>query len=380
MALRWLYVLSMMLVWGSIVSSSFYHTSVAPPQDLQITDPGLLGSLDIEWKPPPNVQTFNECTVKYKFEYRNTGDRDWKVIFTKKLKFRVGFDLSRTAEVKIQTLLEGQCTNDVEVQSDWIFATFQVPLQGKLESEVQNFHCIYHDWKYLKCTWKPGHPAPRGVHYGLYYWYEGLDRAAQCDDYIQDHGVNVGCMLQNMSQAEYKDLIICVNGSATATLLRPLYVTLRLHNLAKPSPPEQLVVSMSASEELHMAWSPPSSETPPQCLEYEVQLAEDQGEAKAAWVSVSTQMETTLTVSRANQSRISCVRVRGRTNIFCADQGFWSEWTQECFSVPRKQDEQLFILIPVILSLSSSLIIFTLIGQCKKRSPAGKPLHTSVGC
>lgn len=53
-----------------------------------------------------------------------------QVIFTKKLKFRVGFDLSRTAEVKIQTLLEGQCTNDVEVQSDWIFATFQVPLQG----------------------------------------------------------------------------------------------------------------------------------------------------------------------------------------------------------------------------------------------------------
>lgn len=52
---------------------------VAPPQDLQITDPGLLGPLDVEWKPPPNVQNFNECTVKYKFEYRNTGDRDWKV-------------------------------------------------------------------------------------------------------------------------------------------------------------------------------------------------------------------------------------------------------------------------------------------------------------
>lgn len=57
----------------------FVFNLVAPPQDLQITDPGLLGSLDIEWKPPPNVQTFNECTVKYKFEYRNTGDREWKV-------------------------------------------------------------------------------------------------------------------------------------------------------------------------------------------------------------------------------------------------------------------------------------------------------------
>ncbi|NWQ87460.1 I13R2 protein, partial [Burhinus bistriatus] len=342
---------------------------VAPPQDLQITDPGLLGSLDIEWKPPPDVQTFNECTVKYKFEYRNTGDRDWKVIFTRKLKFRVGFDLSRTAEVKVQTLLEGRCTNDVEVQSDWIYATFQVPLQGKLGSEVQNFHCIYHDWEYLKCTWEPGLLAPRGVHYGLYYWYEGLDCAAQCDDYIQDDGINIGCMLQNLSQAEYKDLSICVNGSAAATLLRPLYVTLRLHNLGNPGgkPPKQLVVSTSAAEELQVAWSPPGGETPPQCLEYEVQLAEDEGEAEAAWASVSTQMETALTISRANQSRISCVRVRGRTNIFCADRGFWSEWTQECFSVSRKEDKQIFILIPVILSLSSSLIIFMLIGQCKKR-------------
>ncbi|XP_047936686.2 interleukin-13 receptor subunit alpha-2 isoform X2 [Anser cygnoides] len=382
MALWRIYLFSLVLVWGCMASSSSssQQTAVAPPQDLQITDPGLLGSLDIEWKPPPNVQTFNECTVKYKFEYRNTGDREWKVIFTRKLKFRVGFDLSRTAEVKVQTLLEGRCTNDVEVQSEWIYATFQVPLQGKLESEVQNFHCIYHDWEYLKCTWQPGLLAPRGVHYGLYYWYEGLDHAVQCDDYIQDHGINIGCMLQNLSQAEYKDLSICVNGSAAATLLRPLYATLRLHNLAKPSPPKQLVVSMSASEELRVVWSPPGGETPPQCLEYEVQLAEEQGKAKAAWASVSTQMETAFTISRANQSRISCVRVRGRTNNFCADQGFWSEWTQECFSVSRTEDKQLFILIPVILSLSSSLIIFMLIGQCKKRTPAGKAMYMSVGC
>lgn len=380
MAFRRIYLFTLALVWGCMASSSSQQTAVAPPQDLQITDPGLLGSLDIEWKPPPNVQTFNECTVKYKFEYRNTGDREWKVIFTRKLKFRVGFDLSRTAEVKVQTLLEGRCTNDVEVQSEWIYATFQVPLQGKLESEVQNFHCIYHDWEYLKCTWQPGLLAPRGVHYGLYYWYEGLDHAEQCDDYIQDHGINIGCMLQNLSQAEYKDLSICVNGSAAATLLRPLYATLRLQNLAKPSPPKQLMVSTSTSEGLRVVWSPPGGETPPQCLEYEVQLAEEQGKTKAVWASVSTQMETAFTIARVNQSRISCVRVRGRTNIFCADQGFWSEWTQECFSVSREEDKQLFILIPVILSLSSSLIIFMLIGQCKKRTPPEKATHMSVGC
>lgn len=54
----------------------------------------------------------------------------------------------------------------------------------------------------------------------------------QCDHYIQEHGINVGCVLQNLSQAEYRDLNICVNGSAAAAV-RPLYTTLRLHNLGK---------------------------------------------------------------------------------------------------------------------------------------------------
>nr|XP_054497488.1 interleukin-13 receptor subunit alpha-2 [Agelaius phoeniceus] len=369
-------LLAVSLLWGWLLaSSSSSPSTVAPPQDLRITDPGLLGSLDVEWKPPPHAQTFQECTVKYKLEYHSTGDRDWKVIFTRKLKLRVGFDLSRTAEVRLQTLLKGRCTGDVELQSDWIYATFQIPPQGKLESEVQKFKCIYHDWEYLKCTWQPGLLTPHGVHYGLYYWYEGLEQAVQCAQYIQEQGLNLGCVLHNLSQAEYRDLHICVNGSAAGAQLRPLYSTLRLHNLAQPSAPEQLQLSVSAAQELRAAWSPPGGRVPPHCLEYEVQVAED----AAAWAFVSTQMETAVTISRANQSHVSCVRVRGRTNIFCADQGFWSEWTQDCFSVPRKEDKQLFILIPVILSLSISLIIFMLIGQCKKRSPAGKPLHTSLG-
>lgn len=42
---------------------------------------------------------------------------------------------------------------------------------------------------------------------------------------------------------------------------------------------------MSAAEELRVAWSPPGRGTPPQCLEYEVQLAEEEEEreAEAAW-------------------------------------------------------------------------------------------------
>lgn len=61
--------------------------------------------------------------------------------------------------------------------------------------------------------------------------YEGLDHAVQCDDYIQTHGRNTGCKLQNLRQAEYIDFNVCVNGSSEATWLRPSYFTFHLQNL-----------------------------------------------------------------------------------------------------------------------------------------------------
>lgn len=56
-----------------------------------------------------------------------------------------------------------------------------------------------------------------------------------------------------------------------------------LSSLVKPSPPEKLSVSISA-DEVHVTWSPPDGSTPPQCLDYEVQLAGDDGDADATWV------------------------------------------------------------------------------------------------
>uniref|UniRef100_A0A8C4VSQ5 Interleukin 13 receptor subunit alpha 2 n=1 Tax=Gopherus evgoodei TaxID=1825980 RepID=A0A8C4VSQ5_9SAUR len=252
-----------------------------PPRNLQIIDPGLLGHLYIEWQPPPSLLTLDQCTIKYKLKYRSTGDADWKVVFTKKLKYGDGFDLSKRTEAKVQTLLEGHCTNESEVKSDWTHTTFQLPSQGK--AQIRDFHCVYYNWEHLTCTWQLGQLAPPGARYELYYWYEGLDHAVQCSDYIQTHGRNTGCNLQNLRQAEYIDFNVCVNGSSESTQLRPSYFTFRLQNLVKPSPPEKLSVSISAYEEIHVAWSPPAGGTPPHCLDYEVQLTEHDGDADAPW-------------------------------------------------------------------------------------------------
>ncbi|XP_026508713.1 interleukin-13 receptor subunit alpha-2 [Terrapene carolina triunguis] len=371
MDIQWICAVTIILAWFCRGSSG-HQTAVEPPRNLQIIDPGLLGHLYIEWQPPPSLLTLDQCTIKYKLKYRSTGDADWKVVFTKKLKYGDGFDLSKRTEAKVQTLLEGRCTNESEVKSDWTHATFQVPSQGDLESQIRDFHCVYYNWEHLTCTWQRGRLAPLGACYEFYYWYEGLDHAMQCSDYIQTHGRNTGCKLQNLRQAEYIDFNVCVNGSSESTQLRPSYFTFHLQNLVKPSPPEKLSVSISAYEDVHVEWSPPARGAPPQCLDYEVQLTEHDGDADAPWTAVSTQVETAFTFSQANRSRVSCVRVRGKTNMFCADKGFWSEWTRECFYVSRKDEKQLFILIAVVLSFLTVIIIFILAAQCKKRTNGEK--------
>ncbi|XP_075772368.1 interleukin-13 receptor subunit alpha-2-like isoform X1 [Pelodiscus sinensis] len=158
--------------------SSAHQTSVERPRNLQIIDPGLLGYLHLEWLPPPSLPTLDQCTVKYKLKYRSTGDADWQVVFTKRLKFGGSFDLGRGAEARVQTLLSGRCVNGSEVQSDWTHATFPAAAHGDPESQIRDFHCVYHNWEQLTCTWRPGRLAPPGARYQLYYWYVAARRAA----------------------------------------------------------------------------------------------------------------------------------------------------------------------------------------------------------
>lgn len=73
-----------------------------------------------------------------------------------------------------------------------------------------------------------------------------------------------------------------------------------------------------------MAWSPPGSETPPQCLEYEVQLAEDQGEAKAAWV-----VGTTHTMSQGGD-RVGVLCLMASSQETCCKIGVCTELRRAC--------------------------------------------------
>ncbi|XP_007957451.1 interleukin-13 receptor subunit alpha-2-like, partial [Orycteropus afer afer] len=168
--------LAIRCIYTILICTSFFCTlssnteiKVNPPQDFEIVDPGYLGYLYLQWKPPLSLDNFKECPVEYELKYRNFDSKSWKTIITKKLNYKDGFDLNKGVEAKIHTLLPQQCTNGSDVQSSWSEATYWTPLQGNLETKIQDMDCVYYNWQYLLCSWKPGIDISFDTNYYLFY-------------------------------------------------------------------------------------------------------------------------------------------------------------------------------------------------------------------
>ncbi|XP_030065486.1 interleukin-13 receptor subunit alpha-2 [Microcaecilia unicolor] len=350
-----------------LLASSNIHISVNPPNDFQIIDPGYLGYLNIQWHAPSNLSNLSYCTVRYKLQYRSTDSKRWTAVITKKLQYSAGFDLNTGAVAKIQTLLKGQCTNESEIQSKWIETTFWPSLQGTLESKIKTFHCSFYNWEYVGCIWQPGTNLPPEANYELYYWYYGLDRAMPCKNYTQLNKINVGCIFQEQDLIEYTEIYFRVTGFLGSTPLRSSYSILELQNIVVPAPPEQLLLARSQAkpEEILFKWKPPEGKVAPQCLQYEVQFKA----AENSWESMPVQRATELTFLEPKLNHTFCARVRGQVNIFCADESFWSEWSQqECIKEPPKAGPDvnyLYISAGVVTTLVCITVILLWAG-CKR--------------
>ncbi|XP_053436421.1 interleukin-13 receptor subunit alpha-2 [Nycticebus coucang] len=322
--------------------SSELEIKVHPPQDFQIVDPGYLGYLYLQWQPPLSTNDFEECTIEYELKYRNVDSKMWKTIITKNLFFKDGFDLNKGIEAKIHTLLPGQCANGSEVQSSWSEATYWISPQGNLETKIQDMDCVYYNWQYLFCSWKPGMGIHFDANYNLFYWYEGLDHALQCADYIKKDGKNIGCRFPNLESSDYTDFYICVNGSSESKPIRSSYFIIQLQNIVKPLPPDCLSLTMQNSYEIILKWSLPSGPIPENCFIYEIAFSEDD----IAWVSTTVENEMYV-MKTTNGSKQLCFLVRSKVNMYCSDDGIWSEWSDEyCWTGDMWRETLIFFLIP----------------------------------
>nr|XP_015863742.2 interleukin-13 receptor subunit alpha-2 isoform X1 [Peromyscus maniculatus bairdii] len=330
---------------------------VNPPQDFEIMDPGLLGYLYLQWKPPVLMENFKECTLEYELKYRNVDSDNWKTIITRNLIYKDGFDLNKGIEGKIRTHLSEQCTNGSEVQSSWMEASYGISDAGSLETKIQDMKCIYYNWQYLVCSWKPGKVAHSDTNYTMFFWYEGLDHALQCSNYLRDNEKNVGCKLSNLVSSDYKDFFICVNGSSNMEPIRSSYTVFQLQNIVKPLPPEFLHISVENPTEMRMKWSIPEGPIPPRCYTYELVVREDGISRESATDKNDMKLK-----KRANDSEELCFFVRSKVNIYCADDGIWSEWSEEeCWEGFEGPDSKIIFLVPICLFFVFLLLLLCLI-------------------
>nr|XP_031302528.1 interleukin-13 receptor subunit alpha-2 [Camelus dromedarius]XP_031302529.1 interleukin-13 receptor subunit alpha-2 [Camelus dromedarius] len=360
--IRCLYTLLICTAFGSTLCSNA-EIKVNPPQDFEIVDPGYLGYLCLQWQPPLSLDNFKECTIEYELKYRNIDSESWKTIITKNLYYKDGFDLNKGVEAKIHTLLTGQCTNGSEVQSSWSEATYWTSTQGNLETKIQDMDCVYYNWQYLLCSWKPGMGVHFDTNYSLFYWYEGLDHAVQCADYIKANGKNIGCRFPYLESSDYKDFYICVNGSSESQAITPSYFIFQLQNIVKPLPPDDLSFSVKNSKEINLKWSIPRGPIPAKCFIYEIEFKEDD----TAWVTTTIENEIYFTRT-SNESHRLCFLVRSKVNIYCSDDGIWSEWGDEqCWKGDIRMETLVFFLIPFAF-VSLFLLLITCLLLYKQKN------------
>ncbi|XP_004614557.2 interleukin-13 receptor subunit alpha-2 [Sorex araneus] len=345
--IRCLCTLLFCTAFGAVLSSNA-ETKVNPPQDFEIVDPGYLGYLYLLWQPPLFVNNFKDCTVEYELKYRNIDSASWKTIITKNLHYKDGFDLNKGIEAKILTFLPEQCTNGSKVKSSWSEATYWASTKGHVNTKIQDMECVYNNWQHLLCFWEPGIGAQFDSIYNLFYWYEGLDHAVQCPNYIKAGRKNIGCRFPHLESSDYKDFYICVNGTSQFKSIRSSYFIFQLQNIVKPLPADHLSLTVKDSEDIFLRWNVPRGPIPPKCFIYEIEFIEDDSTRFQ-----TTTLENEMYVTKSlNESQKLCFSVRSKVNIYCAEDGIWSEWSEEhCWRGDILKETVILFLLPPIFVL-----------------------------
>ncbi|XP_056396256.1 interleukin-13 receptor subunit alpha-2-like [Hyla sarda] len=303
--------------------------TVDPPSNIQIEDLGTLGILEITWQPPASMSNMSECSAWYELTHQVVNEERWKSVRIKRQTYKEAFDLGKDIVIKIRTYLEGPCTEEREVWSEWVEINYPTHLQGTPETKVKDFKCINDKFETLICEWSAGELGSNS-NYELQYWQEGMSEKRVCAHYMTENEINTGCHFGSEEFELFSDLFICVTEMPGMDPIRPSYFIFQLQNIGKPGVAENLTLTMDISGDFDLNWNEPKGKIPAHCLEYEIQSKNQMN----MWETVAKQSESRYIFKRSETSN-TCIRVRGKTNIYCADDGYWSEWSPElCWEEP----------------------------------------------
>ncbi|XP_077305028.1 interleukin-13 receptor subunit alpha-2-like [Lithobates pipiens] len=346
---------------------------VDPPTNVKVEDLGYLGLMDVTWEPPISLND-SQCTARYELQHYDTNEPRWKSVRTKQLKYRAAFNFGKEIVIKIRTYLKGACTEDEEIWSKWIQINKSMPMEGDPESSVKGFYCIYYNFETLRCEWKAGKLS--NGNYELQYWQEGMSEKKTCDHYSKTNGKNTGCTFGRQELQLFSNFFVCVTGIPGMDPIRPSYFTFQLQNIGKPGPPEDVNISKSQVDEFTLDWTPPNGKIPARCLEYEIEYKDQMD----AWKTIAEQRESTHSFNMSAPLPGFCVRIRGKTNRYCADDGYWSDWSSEsCWEesspIPEISNMKWIYCFSVLAAVLLGFFVIAMLYIVRKKRHWSEKLH-----
>ncbi|KAM9440771.1 interleukin-13 receptor subunit alpha-2 [Clarias gariepinus] len=348
---------------------------VDPPENIKVIDPDHLGYLRVEWSPPSSLQDVTNCNVRYQLRFYDAYTGRWKGVRTSKLSYMAQFNLEKPIQVRMLTLLKGPCTNGTEMTGEEIEFVQTPERKGVAGSRIEDFQCIYFNKEYMECTWEPGPVKPLNSKYYLYYWHRENKETMECPEYVLTDERRLGCRFPPWSLMEFSEFNICVNGSSEQGDLEPAFFSLAVQNHVKPAAVSEIHIA-SNDTLVHVAWANPSGPVPEQCLEYELEITTVNPNGSEKQTAVIE--ETAFDYSQDPETERSCFRVRSKINIYCADDGFWSDWSQvrcipETEIISCERPNSLLLLFAIICGIivlvsTTCLILWMLRKMWKNRN------------
>ncbi|XP_076866934.1 interleukin-13 receptor subunit alpha-2 isoform X2 [Brachyhypopomus gauderio] len=327
-ALLWMCLI--VLVFPTNTQRDTSHSTVAgrvadPPANIKVTDSGHLGHMTIEWSQPSSIQNLTDCTVRYQLRFYDTYAGRWKSVRTLRLSYAAQFDLEKPIQVRMLTLLKGACTNGTEILGEEVKFEHTPKHSGISGSRIRDFRCVYFNKEHMDCTWEQGNVMPLSSEHYLYYWHREMQAPQECPQYIVSPEDRMGCRFLPHTLVEFSEFNVCVNGSSAAGPLRPAYFSLEVQNHVQPARVSQLQVAFQDGL-VQARWEPPAGHIPEQCLEYELETSRESNDGRM-WQWTNETEETTSGFLWEDMDGRICFRVRSKVNGYCADDGFWSDWS-----------------------------------------------------
>ncbi|XP_054482329.1 interleukin-13 receptor subunit alpha-2 [Anoplopoma fimbria] len=344
-----------------------FSLAVDPPENLVISDLGHLGHLQITWSPPATLMNMTECSKLYQLEYFNAYKNSWTAVRMVMTDYSAQFDLMKDVRVRVYTLLSGPCTNGTMIKSTSYAELVQKPAsKGVVETAVKDFVCVYHNRKYLECNWERNPNLPANSKQNLYFWHKRLEQAEECPEYLISSGTRRGCNFTAKSPPEFTDINFCVNGSSPEGPLETTFISLQIQNQVKPETTAKVHLQTGTDVQLKLQWEGPVGSIPGHCLEWEVEHNQEGPVGKIASQVISTnQMSLTLSTNHDNQR--NCFRVRSKLNKYCADKGFWSEWSHPTCNPSNDKEaatEPGWDMVPIYVYIAVAIIAILVLSLC----------------